>query len=245
MVTFEAKKREILGKEVQKLRREGFVPGVLVERRRSSVPLLLEKQAFLKTYREAKDVPLADLRVGEDAYKVIVSEVQYDPLSEEIVHINFRHIHEGERLTTTVPIRFEGESEAVARGEALLLVLLDELEIECLPKDLPSEVAVDVSGLGEIGEVLKIEDLDVDLEKIEVLGHEPEDLVAKLEEPEMEELEEIEEEEIFGFEEEFAAEEEEEAEEELEGGEAVEGEEIKKEPGEEVSRGVPEQSDVR
>ena len=225
MVTFEAKKRDVLGKKAQKFRREGLIPGVLMERRRDSVPLLLDKLSFLKTYREAKDVAVADLNLGDESYKVIVSELQLDPISGDVIHINFRKIHEGEKITTTVPIRFEGTSEALERGEGLLLTLLDELEIETLPKYLPSEATVAISSLTEIGDSLKIKDLDIDLENVQILGHESDDLVAKLEEPEMEELEEIEEDAIFGFEEEFAAEEEGMEGETAEGEDVPEGEE--------------------
>ena len=174
---------------------------------------------------------VADLELDEDNYKVIVSELQLDPISGDVFHVNFRKIHEGEKITTTVPIRFEGTSEAVDRGEGLLLTLLDELEIETLPKYLPSEAKVDISSLTEIGNSLRIKDLDIDLENVQVLGHEPEDLIAKLEEPEMEELEEIEEDAIFGFEEEFATEEEEAEDEIGEGDEVAEGDEAEGEAG--------------
>ncbi len=220
-----------------------------MERRRDSIPLLLERLSFLKTYQDAKDVALADLEVGGEVYKVIVSEMQLDPISGEVLHVNFRRIHEGEKITTIVPIRFSGTSEAVERGEGLLLTLLDELEIETLPKYLPSEITVDISALAEVGDALRIKDLDIDLENVEVLGHAPEDLVVKLEEPEMEELEEIEEEAIFGFEEEFGAEEkdlEEGLEEGAEGEEVVEGEKAEGAvSGEEKPTETPEQREAQ
>lgn len=220
-----------------------------MERRRTSLPLLLKRLSFLKTYQEAKDVAVADLEFGENKYKVIISEIQLDPISGDVLHVNFRRIHEGEKITTTVPLRVIGASEAVERGEGLLLTLLDELEIETLPKYLPSEITVDISALTEVGDGLKIKDLDIDLENVEVLGHEPEDLVVKLEEPEMDELEEIEEDAIFGFEEEFGAEEgelEEGLEEGVEGEEMVEGEKAEgAAPGEEKPAETPEQRDAQ
>ncbi len=210
MATFEAKKREILGKKVKNLREEGYIPAVLMERGESSVPLVLDYHQFLNTYREAKDSSLVGLEVGSDQVKVIVSEIQTHPISGKPIHINFRKIHEGEEISTTVPIRVVGTSQAIERGEGLLLTLLDQLEIETLPKYLPSEIEVDISDLNNVGDFLAIKDLPLDLDKVTVVGHAPTDLVVKIEEPEMEEVEEYEEDVLFGFEEEFGVEGEEE-----------------------------------
>lgn len=208
MATFRAKKRETLGKKVKKLRREGYIPAVLVERGKTSIPLALDYYHFLNTYQEARDSSVVDLEVDSEQVKVIVSEIQLDPLSGRPLHVNFRKIHEGEEMATTVPVRFEGKLPIVERGDGLLLTLLDELEVEALPKHLPSEVSVDVSSLGQVGDSIAIKDLPLDLDKVTVLGHEPSDLVVKIEEPEMEEVEEYEEEVLFGFEEELEEEEE-------------------------------------
>ncbi|MEA2020207.1 MAG: 50S ribosomal protein L25 [Patescibacteria group bacterium] len=241
MATFKAKKREILGKKVKKLRRGGYVPAVLVERGETSVPLVLDYHQFLNTYQEARDSSVVDLEIDSEQVKVIVSEIQLDPLSGKPVHVNFRRIHEGEKIATAVPIRFKGTSPVVDRGDGLLLTLLDQLEVEALPKHLPSEIEVDISDLENVGDFITIKDLPLDLDKVTILGHEPDDFVVKIEEPEMEEVEEYEEEVLFGFEEEL--EEEEEEMEEVAEVVAEEGEEVDAKPVKEAAEEGDKASD--
>lgn len=190
MESFRARKREILGKKVKKLRQRGFIPAVLYGKGKPSIPLELEKEEFLETYHEVGESSIAQLSLDSESVPVLVSDIQRDPKTLELIHVDFYLVEMGEEIAATVPLKVVGESPAVKLGEGMLLTILSELEVECLPKDLPAEVEVDVSGLDSLDKGIKIGDLPLDFSKIKVPGHAMEDLVVKIESAEMEEVEE-------------------------------------------------------
>lgn len=184
-----AEKRLVTGKAVNKLRRTGTLPAALYGHKSPSVSLSLSLRDFQKVYAESGEAELIDLVIGTDApVKVLVKDVQREPLTNEITHADLYQVTLTEKVTATVPLKFIGESEPVKSGSALLLTLLDEIEVIALPLDLPSEILVDISSLVNIGDHISVKDLDVNKEKV-VLKHEPEDLVVKLDHPEMKEEE--------------------------------------------------------
>jgi len=189
-----AKKREILGKKVETLRQKGLLPAVVFGKETGSIPITLDQKEFLKVYEEAGESALIDVLIDkEKPVKVLVTETDIDPVSDEILHANFHAVSLTEKATATIPIEVIGESPIVKSGEGMLLTLLDEVEVEALPQDLPPEIKVDISGLTELDQRIAIKDLSVDRSKVEI-QQEPEDLVIKVEHAEMAEEEEEEEE---------------------------------------------------
>ncbi len=184
-----AKKRTISGKKVKALRRRGILPAVLFGGKKEAVPLEVPLGEFQKIYAEAGESTLLDLEFDGEKEKVLITEVQHDPLGKPL-HADLRRVGAGEKVTATVPIIVEGEAAPVKSGEAILLTLLDEIEVECLPQDLPREIKINVSGLTEIGSGITISQLPIDRSKITVPGHEPEEPVVKLDYPQAEEAEE-------------------------------------------------------
>lgn len=185
-----AVKREIQGKKVRGLRREGNIPAILFGGSKEPQPLTLKHVEFEKIYQEAGESTLIDLNIAGKKEKVLISDVQRDPLGK-LLHADLQRVATGEKLTATVTIETEGESPAAKSGEGILLTLLDEVEVECLPQDLPSEIKVDISSLKEVGHGIGIKDLAIDRTKVKILGHEPDELVLKIDYPEMEEEEEV------------------------------------------------------
>ncbi len=189
-----AKKREILGKKVESLRRQGLLPAVVFGKETGSIPITLDHKEFLKVYEEAGESSLVDVQIGKQKpIKVLITETDIDPVTDETLHANLHAVTLTEKATATIPIEITGESPIVKSGEGMLLTLLDEIEVEALPQDLPSEIKVDVSNLTEIDQRIAIKDLPVDRSKVEI-KQDPEDLVVKVEHAEMEEEEEVKEE---------------------------------------------------
>ncbi|MDP2735505.1 MAG: hypothetical protein Q8P12_04820, partial [bacterium] len=120
---------------------------------------------------------------------ILISEVQRGPLGK-IFHVDLKRVEAGTLMTATVPIEVVGESPIVKSGEGILLTLLDEVEVECYPRDLPSEIKVEISNLTEIGQGVEVKELPIDHEKVKVLEQEPEALVLKIDYPQEEEVEE-------------------------------------------------------
>lgn len=185
-----AEKRKIQGKKVKKLRREEKVPAILYGGDKKPQSLTLERPEFEKVYQEAGESTLIDLNIGGKKEKVLIADVQRDPLGK-LLHADLQRVEAGEKLTATVAIEVEGESPAVKSGEGILLTLLDEVEVECLPQDLPSEIKIDISNLSEVGQGIEVKDLPINRAKVKVLDHEPDELVLKIDYPEMEEEEEV------------------------------------------------------
>lgn len=181
-----AKKRKIQGKKVKKLRREEKIPAILFGGKGQSQPLTLSHPEFEKVYQEAGEATVIDLNLNGKKHNVLISEVQTDPLGK-ILHADLKRVTAGEKITAMVPIMIEGEAVPIKSGEGILLTLLDEIEVESFPKDLPSEIKVDISGLTEVGQGVEIKDLPIDPKKVEVLDHEPNELILKIDHPQLEE----------------------------------------------------------
>lgn len=184
-----AEKREILGKKVKSLRQQGLLPAVVFGKETGSLPITLNHKEFLKVYEEAGESALIDVHIDkEKPVKVLVTETDIDPVSDQIIHANLHAVSLTEKATATIPIEFVGESPTVKSGDGMLLTLLNEIEVEALPQDLPPEIKLDISGLTEIDQGLAVKDLPIDHTKVEV-KQEPEDLVVKVERAEMAEEE--------------------------------------------------------
>jgi large subunit ribosomal protein L25 len=192
-----AKKREILGKRVKNLRQQGMLPGVVFGKDLESIPITLDKKEFEKVYQEAGESTLIDVEITDgnrrhrvpQLHKTLISEVDLDPVSDKIIHANLQAVKLTEKTTATVPLKLVGESPVVKSGEGMLLTLLDEVDVDALPQDLPAEIQVDISGLTAIDQGIAIKDLPVDRSKVEI-EQDPEELVVKIEHAEMEEEEE-------------------------------------------------------
>ncbi len=180
--------------KVDRLRQQGLLPAVVFGKETGSIPITLDKTEFLKVYEEAGESSLVDVQIGKQKpIKVLITETDIDPVTDETLHANLHAVTLTEKATATIPIEIVGESPIVKSGEGMLLTLLDEIEVEALPQDLPSEINVDVSNLIEIDQRIAIKDLPVDRSKVEI-KQDPEDLVVKVEHAEMEEEEEVKEE---------------------------------------------------
>ena len=190
-----AEKRKILGKKVEKLRQQGLLPAVVFGKEAGSIPITLDHKEFLKVYEEAGESALVDVHLpkADKPIKVLITEVDIHPVSDEILHANLHAVRLTEKATATIPIEITGESPIVKSGEGMLLTLLDEVEVEALPQDLPPEIKLDISGLTEIDQSLAVKDLPIDHTKVEI-KQDAEDLVVKVEHAEMAEEEEAEEE---------------------------------------------------
>ena len=185
----EAKKRDQKGKKLNQLRKGGDLPAIVYGREGNPQPIEVKQTDFEKAYREGGEATIIDLMINGRKEKVLITDVQKDPFGK-ILHADFQRVAAGKKLTTTVSITTTGESPAVKEGRGILLTLLDEVEIECYPQDLPSEIKVDISGLEEIDDAVAIKDLPIEREKIKILEHKGDELVVKISHAEMEEEEE-------------------------------------------------------
>lgn len=175
-----AEPRTVTGRRVKQLRSQGWVPAVIYGHRTAPRALQVEAKALDKVLARAGESRLISLTVrGDDSPQtVLVREVQRDILNRRPLHVDFYEVVMTEKLRATVPLRFVGHSPLVATGEAILNEALTELEVECLPADLPEFIEVDVSRLTDFDSVILVKDLKVP-SGVEILN-EPDEPVASL-----------------------------------------------------------------
>lgn len=190
-----AQKREKLGKATKTLKNEGFVPAVIFGNGMDSVNISAEYNIVKKLVLEAGETNLIDIQVeGGDKFKVLVRDLNLDPISGKIIHVGFYKPNLKEKTSVQVPVEVIGEenNELLKGKEAVLLILLDEITVRALPMDLPHEFVVDVSNITAIGEGIRVSDLNFDKSKVEIEDVEETDFVVKLDDvEEMVEEEEV------------------------------------------------------
>lgn len=160
-ISLAAQKREVVGKQVKHLRTKGIMPGVVYGHGNPTENIQMDMKQFSKVYKEAGSNTIVDLEIDGKPVKTIIYEVTFDSTSEAPRHVDFFRIKMNEKLTTTVPLNFVGDSPAVRLHSAIIVKNKDQLEITCLPADLPHEIEVDLSKLVELNDMIHIKDLTI------------------------------------------------------------------------------------
>lgn len=174
--------RSLFGDKVKQLRRSGFVPANIHGSGIESVAIQVETPNLIKLVSQVGESEIVTITIeGEkDTRPVLISEVQKDPVSYDVLHVDFRQVDLTKEVTVEAEIKLEGEPAILKTGKAILLELLDTLEVTALPNKLPSEIIVDVSGLENIGDAITVADLQLG-EGITIEA-DPEQLICKIDE---------------------------------------------------------------
>ena len=175
-IIIEAEKREVTGKKVKVLRNEGKIPAVIYGREIDTTPILLDKRETLHTLNQISGSTILTIRLENKEHAALLREIQRDYLKNEIIHIDFLAVSLKEKLRTNVSLTLVGEAPVLDEFDALIVTGLEQVEVECLPQDLPESIDVDISGLAEIGAALYVKDISVP-NGVLILTH-PEELVA-------------------------------------------------------------------
>jgi large subunit ribosomal protein L25 len=155
----EAKKREVIGKKVKALRREGLLPAVIYGSGFEPQPITLDTKTVVQTLKVIGANTLVTIKIGKKEHLALVRDIQREVIKADLLHIDFQAVSLEESITSTVPIVVEGEAPAVKTYDAVLSTAMDELQIEAKAKDLPDSIIVDVSTLEEIGDNILVKDL--------------------------------------------------------------------------------------
>lgn len=170
-IELEAKKREEIRKGLDKLRKQGMIPAVVYGKKLAAFPIMIDRKAFIKNIlgSDAGMNAIVTLKVpgGKDV-PALTHVVQRDPLTDEILHIDFRHIVMDETIKTRVPVELNGLPIGVKEDGGVLVHGLREVEVECFPTDIPDKLEIDVSAL-KIGDSLHVSDL-AQVAKVKILS---------------------------------------------------------------------------
>ena len=167
----EAEARETFGKNAaRRLRHAGRIPGVVYGGGGPSVPLAVDPKAILRVlHSEAGHNAIFTLEIpGKAPARVMLREWQWEPIRGGLLHVDMVRIARDEKLRVRIPIQMTGEPQGVKIQGGVFEFILREVEVECLPDDIPEHITVDVTEL-VIGRHLRVSDLPV-AEKVKVLA---------------------------------------------------------------------------
>jgi large subunit ribosomal protein L25 len=165
-----AQVRKDVGKGVaRKARQAGLVPAVLYGEGEEPQPLVVSYKDFYPViHTGARENVILDLKIeGSERGDciAIIREIQYHPVRREILHVDFQHISMTKEITVNIPIEISGEAFGVKTRGGILELILREVEVECLPADIPERISVDVTAL-DVGDIVQVKDLDIVKAKI-------------------------------------------------------------------------------
>lgn len=151
--------RTAIGRGVPALRRAGKVPGIVYGH---GVPraVELERLALKKVYAAAGESTLVDLDLGSGApIKALIQDMQLDPVSGLLIHVDFRAVSMTDTLNTDIPISFVGEAPAVKEQGGVLVKNMTSFKVQCLPGDLVHAIEVSLASLKAFGTFVRVKDI--------------------------------------------------------------------------------------
>lgn len=185
--TLKAQSRKVTGRKVKNLRKEGVLPGNIYGKKVKSVSVQVVLKDFEKVYKEVGETGLVELELGKEKKPVLIHNLQLNPVTDAPVHVDFLQVDLKEKVSAEVPVELTGESPAEKQALGTVVLMLNEIEVEALPADLPEKFEIDRGALTEVDQVVKVSDLKVDRSKVEIKMGE-EEIVVKVEPPQKEEV---------------------------------------------------------
>lgn len=175
-IVINAEKREITGRKVEQLRKEGKTPAVVYGAEVESTNIVVDTKEFLKTYEKAGESTIVDLKIeGEkESHPVIIKDLDINYVARKLLHVSFYSISMKEEMDAEIPLVLVGVAPVVKDLGATIVQNMSEVTVRCLPKDLPHQIEIDISGLVEFGDNISLADIKL-----------PEGVVMMKEEDEM------------------------------------------------------------
>jgi large subunit ribosomal protein L25 len=162
-VELKAQSRTLTGKKVKQLRRQQLIPAVVYGPDTPSKGIQIEERALSTALQQAGSTALIDLYIDAEGKPdvVLARDIQRDILTSRFQHVDFYQVRLTEKVRTSPRLEIVGESPLVQSGAAVLVQILNQLEVECLPTDLISSIPVDVSVLEHLDDSISIRDLPI------------------------------------------------------------------------------------
>ncbi|MDP6100065.1 MAG: 50S ribosomal protein L25 [Dehalococcoidia bacterium] len=175
-----ATSRDLVGKQVKLLRAQGVTPVHLYGHGVDSRSLQVETVTLEKLFSQAGTSHLVDLTVDKTRtpVKVLVREVQRNPINDQLLHVDFFQVTMTEEITVEVPVTVVGEPVA---KRLIVDHMLHQLSVKCLPGSIPPGLELDISSLSEPGQAILIKDIDLGSDVS--VNHDPDDIIVRVETP--------------------------------------------------------------
>ena len=158
-------RKELRSKAARSLRKKGIVPGVLYYSGEENVNISIEKSVLFHAMQSGQRIFEID-QGGESQYTMI-KQLQYHPVTDEIIHVDLMRVRRSEKITISVPLILVGESIGVKEG-GVLSQSLNQIEISCFPTDVPEQIELNIEDL-ELNSAKSVGDLELDLEDVDIV----------------------------------------------------------------------------
>lgn len=160
-IIIKAQKRTVMGKKVNALRREGWLPGVVYGRHLQAFPIQMPAHETSLIMSKLTSSSLVTIDVDGEKHTAIVRDRQRDVIYGRLTHVDFLALSLNEKLRTTVGLELVGEAPVLKLADVILNQGVFELELECLPQDLPSKIEVDVSKIASMDDLITVGSLNL------------------------------------------------------------------------------------
>jgi large subunit ribosomal protein L25 len=160
-VVLQAEKRDVVGKQVKAMRRAGKLPAVIYGRHTEPISIALDAHSASLALGRLTSSSLVTIELDGTQFPTLVREKQRDYIKNRLLHVDFLAVSLTETIRATVIVNFVGVSTAVKDHNAVFVVNLSSLEVECLPTDLPERIDVDISVLARPGDGIRVRDVKV------------------------------------------------------------------------------------
>ena len=187
MVKLKANKRDEKT-SADKVRSEGSVPGVVYGPKQEAISFSVKAPEIKKIYEEAGESTMISLEIDGEDHDTLIHDIQFDPVKGHILHVDMYEVERGKKLQVSVELVFEGLAPAEKNLGAMIVKVMHEVEVECLPRNLPSELKVNLEQLTEFGSQILVKDIELP-EGVELVTGEDE-VVALAKETQEEVMEE-------------------------------------------------------
>ena len=176
-VLINAQKRNVTGKQVKALRRQGLLPGVIYGRHIEAFPIQMDAHDASLILDKLTASSLITINVDGEKYNVLMRDRQRDVIFGDLLHVDFLVVSLTEKLRATRELKLAGEAPVADNPEVVVTQVLNTIEIEALPQDLPEVIEVDISTLETVDDEITVADLDLG-EKITILTDPNEAIVS-------------------------------------------------------------------
>ena len=160
-VLINAEKRNVVGKQVKALRRQGILPGVIYGRHIEAFPIQMDAHDASLILDKLTASSLITIDVDGEKFNVLMRDRQRDVIFGDLLHVDFMVVSLTEKLRATVELKLVGEAPVADNPEVVVTQVLNAIEIEALPQDLPEVIEVDISTLETVDDEITVADLDL------------------------------------------------------------------------------------
>ena len=159
-ITLTLDERELHGKKVAKLRKEGLVPGVVYGPGTDPISVQVDNNVLVKVYSAAGKHAPVHLSIGSKKKIAMIKDVEIDPVKHRVQHVSFHAVNQNDPVEAEIPVRLKGEGESEAEKAGLLILQnIEHLQVKALPMDLPDVLEVDITGMKVAGDRVTVGDI--------------------------------------------------------------------------------------